>query len=432
MRLRALVIAALAVALTAACGGNGGGGEGDSGSGKVTLNFVGPEVPATFQPVIAAFTKEHPDITVKYTSVPFDQLNSVLQQRLGAKDQGIDVYTVDQSRIASYAARGFLVDLTEHADEVKQAALAPQYDISTWNDKLWGMPIWTSEQYLFYNKALLAKAGIEPPKPTQQDRWTWEQVTDAAKKAKQKGATWGLLFDQTDRYYQLQPLPESKQGGPGISGDDLLTPDLTNEGWTSAMTWYGDLFKDGIAPRGVDTAQMNPLFAAGKAAFFVGGPWALTAFKEARKQKKLDYGIAPHPYFEGGKVATPTDSWSWGINPASKNQQAALEFLRFASVNDKGNEATIAKVFIAPANKKAFDNYAKQLDAFDPPVTDGAGELMLYELNNTVVHRPRSVGYVQFEDIMLKAFADIRNGADPKRRLETASTELTAAWDRLK
>lgn len=429
MRLRALAVAVLAVALTAACGGKGDSG---GSGGQVTLNFVGPEVPATFQPVVAAFEKEHPTIKVKYTSVPFDQLNSVLQQRLGAKDSGIDVYTVDQSRVASYAARGFLVDLTEHAQEVKDSALPPQYDASTWNDKLWGMPIWTSEQYLFYNKALLAKAGIAPPKATEQDRWTWEQVTEAAKKAKQNGATWGLLFDQTDRYYQLQPLPESKGAGSGIQGDDLLQPDLTNDGWVSAMTWYGGLFKDGISPRGVDTAQMNPLFAAGKAAFFVGGPWALTAFKQARKEKKLDYGIAPHPYFEGGKVATPTDSWSWGINPASKNQQAALDFLRFASVNAKGNEATIAKVFIAPANKTAFDNYAKQLDAFDPPVTDGAGELMLYELNNTVVHRPRSVGYVQFEDIMLKAFADIRNGAEPKQRLETASQELQAAWDRLK
>ncbi len=430
MRLRALAIAVLAVALTAACGGNGNG-SGDSG-GRVTLNFVGPEVPATFQPVIAAFEKDHPTIKVKYTSVPFDQLNSVLQQRLGAKDTGIDVYTVDQSRIASYAARGFLVDLTEHAQEVKDAALAPQYDISTWNEKLWGMPIWTSEQYLFYNKALLAKAGVTPPGSDENERWTWERVTDAARKAKAAGATWGLLFDQTDRYYQLQPLPESKGGGPGITGDELLQPDLTNEGWVSAMTWYGGLFKDGVSPRGVDTAQMNPLFAAGKAAFFVGGPWALTAFRDAHKAKKLDYGVAPHPFFEGGKVATPTDSWSWGINPASKNQQAALEFLRFASVSDQGNLATIAKVFIAPANKEAFDNYAKQLDAFDPPVTDGAGKLMLYELNNTVVHRPRSVGYVQFEDVMLKAFADIRNGAEPKRRLQTASTELVAAWDRLK
>lgn len=430
MRARVLPVVAALVALVAtACGGSGSG---DGGGENVTLKFVGPEVPATFQPVIAAFERKHPTIKVKYTSVPFDQLNSVLQQRLGAKDTGIDVYTVDQSRVASYAARGFLVDLTEVAQEVKDSALAPQYDASTWNDKLWGMPIWTSEQYLFYNKALLAKAGVSSPGPSEGDRWTWEQVTEAAGKAKKAGATWGLLFDQTDRYYQLQPLPESLGGGPGITGDELLTPDVTNDGWVKSMTWYGSLFKDGLSPRGVDTAQMNPLFAAGKAAFFVGGPWALTAFKESHAKKKLDYGVAPHPYFAGGEVATPTDSWSWGINPASKNREAALEFLRFASASSDGNLATIAKVFIAPANKVAFESYAKQLDAFDPPTTAGAGALMLYELNNTVVHRPRSVGYVQFEDIMLKAFADIRNGTDAKVRLTTASTELQAAWDRLK
>jgi multiple sugar transport system substrate-binding protein len=426
-----VALAALALALAlAACGNGGNGGAADSG--PVTLRFVGPELTSTFQPVIQAFGKKHPDIRVAYTSVPFDQLNSVLQQRLGAKDAGIDVYTVDQSRVASYAARGQLVDLTAYTAEVERSALAPQYEASTWNGKLWAMPVWTSEQFLYYNKGLLKKAGVTPPGLTADDRWTWEQVAAAGAKAKQAGAEWGLLFDQTDRYYQLQALPESAGGGSGITGPDLLTPDITNDGWVKAMNWYGSLFKNGLSPRGVDSAQMNPLFAAGKAAFFVGGPWALTAFKQAHADKKLDYGMAPHPYFTGGKPATPTDSWSWGINPASEHKEAALEFLRFASVEAEGNLATIAKVFIVPSNKSAFDVYAKRLADLDPPATGRAGELMLTELNTTAVHRPRSIGYVQFEDIMLKAFADVRNGADPRQRLGSATEELKAAWARLK
>src|SRR3954464_11616730 len=59
---------------------------GSEGSGTGTVNLLGPEDPATFAPVIAAFQAKNPDISIKYSQVPFDQLNPTLQQRLGAKD----------------------------------------------------------------------------------------------------------------------------------------------------------------------------------------------------------------------------------------------------------------------------------------------------------------------------------------------------------
>jgi multiple sugar transport system substrate-binding protein len=40
------------------------------------------------------------------------------------------------------------------------------------------------------------------------------------------------------------------------------------------------------------------------------------------------------------------------------------------------------------------------------------------------VSRPKTVGYVEFESVMNKAFADIRNGTDPQTRLKDASAEL--------
>jgi multiple sugar transport system substrate-binding protein len=174
---------------------------------------------------------------------------------------------------------------------------------------------------------------------------------------------------------------------------------------------------------------MNPLFSAGKAAFFVGGPWAITAMKQ---NAKLNWGIAPHPYFAGGKPVTPTDSWSWGINPASANQDAAKKFLQFVSLTREGSMESIKSVFIIPANKQAFDEYQKQLDASDPPSTTGASKLMAHELENTAIHRPRSIGYVQFEDIMLKVLGDVRNGADPAKRLGEANSQVQQAFARLK
>jgi multiple sugar transport system substrate-binding protein len=43
------------------------------------------------------------------------------------------------------------------------------------------------------------------------------------------------------------------------------------------------------------------------------------------------------------------------------------------------------------------------------------------------VSRPVSVGYVDFESVMNKAFADIRNGTDAATRLQQATGELDRA-----
>ncbi len=46
--------------------------------------------------------------------------------------------------------------------------------------------------------------------------------------------------------------------------------------------------------------------------------------------------------------------------------------------------------------------------------------------------RPTTAAYVDFETVMNKAFADIRNGEDPAQRLESASEELDSALAKYK
>lgn len=424
------LIAVLAAGcLLAACGDGGSGqGPGEQNAGEdASITFVGADPPEAFAPLIKAFEAENPNIDVTYNNIPFDQFNNVIQQRVGGGDPSIDVLYVDPPAIPSYVERGWLEDLSEYGDSAAQNSIEAAIESSTYEDKMYALPMWTSEQFMYYNKDLLAAAGVEPPSTDPAERWTWEQTLDAARKAQDAGVSWGLLFDQTDRYYQLQALPESAGGGSGATGEDLLVPDVTNEGWMRAMQWYSDLFAEGYAPRGVETAQMVELFGAGDAAFFVGGPWSLTPIMEAG----VDYGIAPHPYFDGGEPATPTDSWSLGVSTASDDKDAAKQFVEFASQTREGNEAAIDVIFIPPTNNEAFEVYTEKLNALDPPATEGAGELMLHELDNSAVHRPPTVGYTQMEDVMGRAFADIRNGEDVAKTLENAERQLESAWSRL-
>jgi ABC-type glycerol-3-phosphate transport system substrate-binding protein len=425
-----LPIAMLAVAtLVAGCGGSSNTSDtpaaADQGPATGTITFTGTDNAETYQPVITAFEAKNPGIKVTYTQIPFDQFNATMQQRLSAKDTGIDVYTVDEPRVSQLAAKGFLVDLGDLDAQVKSSMSATAYATNHFRDKLWSLPMWNSTQFLFYNKTALAKAQVTPPTADPTKRWTWEQIQAAGLKAKQAaGIKYGLFMEQPEAYYQLQPLAESLGGGSGITGDDALTPAVETDGWKKAMQWYGALYASGLSPRGIGGFQTGPVFANGDAAFFIGGPWDLKIFGSS----KIDWGVAPMPYFQGGKPVTPTGSWSLGINPASKQQGMARKFIEFATLDPAGNLATTKTTTIIPANLAAQKEYLPAMDSFSGAKTAGAAAITAYESANTAVSRPVSVGYIQFEEVLGKAFADIRNGSNADARLQEATRQLTEAW----
>lgn len=421
----------LGAALAAASGtGLAGCSSQASGASSGTVRFLGPETAETFRPVIRAFEEAHPGLRVAYTPVPPDQLNDVLQLRLSARDSAIDVYCVDQPRVPALSARGFLTDLTSVSRHARAAVTKEQYDISSWGGTLRSLPVWTSTQYLFYNPDLLRKAGVGVPSADPAERWTWERILAAGRRTMDRaGCEQALVLEQTDAYYGLQPLVESLDGGSGITGDDMLTPAVTTPGWQQAMRWYGRLFADGLSPRGIKSFQLASLFTSGRVPFFVGGPWNLGAFAAL---KDFSWGTAPQPYFEGGRPITPTDSWSWGINPYSDRQTLGFEFMEYATLTTAGSLATVAASPLIPSHRTAFEKYAADLEKKATGATEGVAAIMRYELEHTAVSRPRSIGYTQFETVLASAFSDIRNGSPAEARLDRASDELVRTWERLR
>jgi multiple sugar transport system substrate-binding protein len=428
-RSRALTVAvaALSAVTLAACGSGGGSGtSGGAGSGGGTVTFVNAQDPGTFDQVIAAFEKANPTIKVKQQVVPGADLNSTIQSRLGSEDASIDLYEVDEPRLSSLASRGYLVELPDLAKQAQGKVDPKALEATTFQGKQYAMPRWTSSQLLYFNKSLLSKAGVPMPSSDPTSPMTWEQVATDAARAKMAGAQWGFTFEQVDLYYQLQPLPESAGGGSGLTGSTMLSPDITNAGWTKAMNWYASTFQNGISPRGVTPEQTEPLFAGGNVAFFAGGPWNAPLFDKAQG---LDYGVAPFPQFAGGKAVSSTGSWSVGISPFSKNQAAAKKFLSFMTIDPNGS--WLASSRNIPVQKEAEAKYLDQLGARGGRSKQLA-DIINNELANNAVARPSTVGYVDFETTMNKAFADIRNGSDPASRLKQATEELNRVFAKYK
>ena len=180
---------------------------------------------------IAVFEAENPDINVEPEMVPFNALFEQIQVRFGASSPEPDVISVDVPLVAGYGLRGWLLPLDDVFTEAERADwLEAALEAGSYQGELLAAPVSTSTQILFYNAELFEKAGITPP--GEDERWTMQYIAEIAPQLTldedNDGITdvWGFTWEQTNRIYQLQPMPVGL-GGQAI-GEDGLTVEAVN------------------------------------------------------------------------------------------------------------------------------------------------------------------------------------------------------------
>lgn len=411
-----------------------------------TLNMVVIEGGDTtaMQAVVDAYEAAHPGVSIKLQPYPFAQFFQVAELRLRSKDTGIDLVYVDAPLLASYASRGFLSPV---ASSIDTSVLVPSaLDAGKYDGTQFALPINNSAQVLFYNKTLFANAGITPPDgltagatatQAQVDvlastqRWTWEQVADAAQKltVKEGGrtTTYGFTVEQFGELYQLQPLGESL--GTDVIGPDGYTAKgyLDSPAWVKAATYWADLYNAwGVSPKSLGYGEAAQLFGNGKLAMLAGGTWNLPILGAT----DVDFGVAPFPYFEGGKVLTPTGSWYVGVNAASANQTEAADFAAYLTTSPEGTKVWFDSLQQLPTYKPLLDEIstAPEYDAFPKDVF----RLGVYNSLNTAKARPVTAAYGQLQDAFRTAFVDIANGVAVSDALASAVQKFEAAAARVK
>jgi ABC-type glycerol-3-phosphate transport system substrate-binding protein len=404
--------------------------------------------PTNLKKVVAAFEAQNPNIKIQLETYPFRQLFETIEVRMKAQDKDVDLISVDVPLIASYSVRGFLAPLDDYfsKDEIEKTWIKASWQAGMYQDHFMAAPQNTSAQFMFINRKLFRDAGLELPKglaPDQtvtydqvaqiaaNDRWTWDQVVDAAKKLTktENGRTqiWGFEFDQVSRLYQLQCLGDSL--GATLVGPDGLTAEgyFNSGGWLKAAEWYGDLFnKWKISPKSVTPDESPNLFSSGKVGIFCGGEWNVGRFQDAG----MDFIVAPFPYFKEGKPATGTGSWHVGISKNSAHQAEAAKFIRFLCADkpganiwfdSHGQSPAMIPIWNEISNDPKFHTFPK--DAY---------LLADYEAQHTAVPRPLTPAYLQLEDIFASTYEDIRNGVDPKEALDGAAQRLDVFFAQFK
>lgn len=382
------------------------------------------------EPIIAKF-EEETGAKVNLELYAHSDYLEMLQVKLPSESDDYDVIGVDVPLVASYATKGWIAPMDSYfTDDEKAQFASSALDAGTWDGVFYCPAMNSSSQLLWYNTELLGEAGVEVPESSVENRLTWEQVVDMAKKTLEvvdpdgtKGIG-GIAFEQVSRTYQMNQIPNSL-GGKNIGDDGYTAQGIINDdAWIEGATWYQNLFKDGIALQGFTADDTGSFFQAGKIVFLIGGTWT----DNNCKNEEMDtYGYAPVPAFEGheDQVGTPTGSWHFGIPVNAKNKDLAAEFIKYMSIGE-GNELWLEANGDVPATIAGADKIMNDENA------EEYMKIAAYESSNTAVPRALTPGYTEYDTIIQNTWEDIKNGSDVTESLNNAAEKIEGAMEKLK
>jgi alpha-glucoside transport system substrate-binding protein len=209
--LLALIVAGLGLAI-AGCGGDddGGGGGGGKVSGNLSMSGVwtGQEA-RSFQAVLDGFTKENPDVSIKYRPVG-DEIPTVLSTSVQGGNPP-DLAAVPQpGLVRDFANRGELKPIDSARSTIEDNFSQGAVDVGTVKGKLYGLLFKAANKStVWYNVPLFDQAGVKPPADFDAFLQAAKTLRASGTRAYSLGAADGwTLTDMFENIYLRQAGPD--------------------------------------------------------------------------------------------------------------------------------------------------------------------------------------------------------------------------------
>ncbi len=329
------------------------------------------------------FNKATPHIQVRMNAYMWIDL---FQKLAGAviSGQAPDVAVMHVDDIPTNAARSLITPIDEVARALglEEAAYTSRvvWQGGVYRGRRYGIPLDMHPLGMFYNKAVLRKAGLDPDKPPR----TGDEYMAVLEELKGKGIQghWMTPFLFTGRF-QFETLLWQ-------FGGELFDPDVTratfdSEAGVRALTWMVDLVKKGYSPANVGQDADYIALQNGRNAFNWNGIWQINGLKDV---PGLEWGAAPIP-----RIGTQEAVWGnshqfvlprqESVDPA--RQEAARTFIQWMSQRSlewlKSAKIPVLKTVAESAEFKSMEaesQFARQSEYIRfPPAVAGIADAML-------------------------------------------------------
>jgi multiple sugar transport system substrate-binding protein len=357
----------------------------------------------------ADFEKQNPDIKINLEFVPYEALHDKIVAARGAGGNGYDVVLFDAIWPAEFSRFDLLQDVSAriHADE-REKVFPGAMNTVVYKGKTLGMPWILDTKYLYYNKAMLEKAGIKQV-PT-----TWQQVLDDAKILKDKGVVKYPLvwsWSQAEALVCDYTTLVSGFGGKFYQDGKL---DFSTPASLKAVTLMKKSLDDGLtnpASREYLEEDVRKAFSNGDAAFALNWTYMYNMANDPKQSKVAgDVGIIPAPGDTPDRAGAVNGSMGLGIAKASQHPEQAWQYIHYLTsqpVQDK-----YAKLSL-PVWKSSYH---------DPAVAQGQESLIVAadKSLNVMLSRPETADYSRLSNTLQQQLQAVLQGKEaPEAAMQT-------------
>jgi multiple sugar transport system substrate-binding protein len=273
------------------------------------------------QPLIDDFESQHPGVRVEMQQLTWA---SGFEKIVAAAAAGNppDLCELGSTWVPRFASEGAIAEVSSliEADREKLR----MWEVASFAGGTYGWPWVLGTRVLFYNRALLVRAGLDPDDPPS----TWSEMLKAARLIHDReNGLYGFGLNAGERYVSYKKFMAFAWGnGGGILSDDLSRSVFDSLENLEALDFYVRLLPYALLER---QDMLDQAFKEGRLGMVVSGGWNLKRIPE--EAPSLDYGVAliPRPdrragihgSFAGGEVLV--------IFERSKQKELAAELARF-------------------------------------------------------------------------------------------------------
>jgi multiple sugar transport system substrate-binding protein len=331
--------------LIVGCGGS---------SGPPTLQYyIFPEPSGSFAKAVSDCTKASGGkYKIALNSLPSasDAQRQQLVRRLAAQDSAIDIVGMDVNWTAEFAEAGWIRPWTgEFAQAVTHGVLPGPIATATWNGKLYGAPLNSNTQLLWYRKDLV------PNPPT-----TWAQMIGDATQLAKEGKP-HYIEEQGAQYEGYTVWFNSlvnSAGGQILSGPSTVA---LGPSARSAASVIRALATSPAADPSLSNDQEDQgrlAFESGKAAFEINYPFVWPSAQADVPKIAKNMGYAPYPRMLPNTPARVTiGGINLGVSSYSKYPQ--FDYQAIACMANREHQLTDAvKGGLPPTIGSLYDDPA--------------------------------------------------------------------------
>lgn len=299
-----------------------------------------------------SFKASHPDVTVKFETIPPADYTQKLTFQL-AGGNAPDAGWLMEDAAPTFASAGALEDIGPVLNAVEGYDFAdfsaPAMGLWSGDGKVWGVPFSTSPFVIFYNKDMFDKAGLEDPLAmAAKGEWDMAKFQEVAAKLTAANGKWGFEFKDGQGYdsrIMHALMPPIRAYGGDVWANKTCGFD-SPEAVAAVQQLHDMVFKDkSIAPPG-ETGD----YFSGNAAMTINQISRASLMAKAG----FNWGIAPLPTGPGGESPVIGQA-GIVVFAAGKQKELAAEFV--AHMTNKENVA-IAAQFFPPARQSVLSSDA--------------------------------------------------------------------------